>query len=206
MAASSASCPRSVYQLGRRLDLFEGSAAARAVILLNPRGRYYCGASVLSLPLVAGRAEAWAFFSCRAVLPTRTSRSGCGRRRGVLQRWSVGTSPTFLCWTQRPFRKNLFWQLLSSTLIKRQPKKHLRDAAVFIQALRTVSQPSAPQCARETARAAARALTSGELGKTQFGPQKAAAPPRRCSIPARRRKAAQVRAARPKYRAPAAPK
>ena len=118
-------------------------------------------------------------------------RSGCGR--GVLWRWSVGTSPTFLCWTQRPFLKNLFWQLLSSTLIKRQPKGHLRDAAVVVKSLKTVSQPSAPQQARETARAAARAFTSGQFGKTQFGKKKR--PDRRASALFPQEAAAQPRVA-----------
>ena len=113
--------------------------------MLNPRRRRCLGTrgSVTS----SGRRPRGGLggFVCRAVLPARVRlvRSGCGR--GVLWRWSVGTSPTFLCWAQRPFLKNLFWQLLSVFLIKRQPKKHLRDAAVVIQALETVSQPSAPQ-------------------------------------------------------------
>ena len=144
-------------------------------------------------PFVVGGAEAWAIFVCRAVLPAhvRLLRSGCGR--GVLWRWSVGTSPTFLCWAQRPFLKNLFWQLLSVFLIKRQPKKHLRDAAVGVQALETVSQPSAPQPARETAVAQRRASTSGQLGKSQFGLKKP--PHRRASALFRRHAATQPRSA-----------
>ena len=105
----------------------------------------------------------------------------------------LGPRQRFCAGAQRPFLKNLFWQLLSSTLIKRQPKGHLRDAAVVAQALETFSQPSAPQQARETARAAARAFTSGQFGKTQFGQKKR--PHRRASALFPQEAAAQPRVA-----------
>ena len=153
-----------------------------------------------------GRRGGLGGFDCRAVLPARVRlvRSGCGR--GVLWRWSVGNSPTFLCWTQRPFLKNLFWQLLSVFLIKRQPKKHLRDAAVVVQALETgLAAERATAGPRNRACGSSR-IHQRPIWQNAVWPKKTARPPRQCIIPTGSRSPAQGRAAEPSFRAPAARK
>ena len=179
---------------GGRFGAGAQKSALASRYFIEPRRRYCYGDRRVRRDLWSRAARRLGRFCSprgAARAHVRLLRSGCGR--GVLWRWSVGTSSTFLCWTQRPFLKNLFWQLLSSLLIKRQPNWHLRDAAVVVKALETVTQPSAPQQARETARAAARAFTSGQFGKTQFGQKKR--PQRRASALFPQEAAAQFRVA-----------
>ena len=158
-------------------------------------------------PFVVGGAEAWAVFVCRAVLPTRTTpRSGCGRRRCVQQHWSVGSSPTYLCWTQRPnsFIKTCFGCSAVCPKSKRL-KRHL--ARCYCGCNRRGTGPLRPRTHVSPQNCTA-APCAGQKRDERTNLKRqltaAAAASRHCLAPARRCNAAQVRAARQKKRAPAA--
>ena len=144
-------------------------------------------------PLAAGRAEAWAVLSPRGGAHAREPREAVADAAAACSSTGVlGPRRRFCAGHNGRFLKTCFGNC-SQHFVKRQPKKHIRDAAVVIEALETVSQPSAPQQARETARAAARAFTSGQFGKTQFGQKKR--PDRRASALFPQEAAAQPRVA-----------
>jgi len=126
-------------------------------------------------------------------------------RRGVLQRWSVDSSSTLLCWTQRPFLKNLFWQLLSALCKTAAKKAHTRRCRGYRGAGNSLTAERATAGPRNRACGSSR-IHQRPIWQNAVWPKKTARPPRQCIIPTGSRSPAQVRTAEPKFRAPATQK
>ena len=158
-------------------------------------------------PLVAGGGRLGRFCLPRgARARVRLLLSGCGRRRCVQQRWSVGPSPTFLRDTTAKQLKPVL-AALRFVLKSKRPKRHFARCCCGWVSVHAVVYAASRILARKTApRRLAQEKRGGNDCSLKRQPLRAAAAPRRCVAPSRRRKAAQVRAARPKYRAPAAQK
>ena len=105
------------------------------LILLNHHRRYCCGAGVLSLPLVAGRAEAWA-----VLLAARCCPRVCGWCEAVADA-AEACCGAVLFVSCRPFclehnGQTVLSRICSSAVLikKRCLKRHLRSAAATVKA------------------------------------------------------------------------
>ena len=176
---------------------------------MNPRRRCCSGQPRVrrELSSSAGR-RLGRFCSLRGAAHARMRllRSGCGTAAACCSAGVLSPRRRFCAGHNGQTVKTCFGCSAVCLKSKQLKRHHLRCCCGWVSVYAVVYAASRILARKTAPRRLAQEKRGGNDCSLKRQPLRAAAAPRRCVAPSRRRKAAQVRAARPKYRAPAAQK